>query len=61
MNYPSYKRRRYLISQLHQLGVYMNEQGRAISKMALPDLEILHIKIKCGIGRRISQYLNANK
>jgi hypothetical protein len=48
------KRKSFLIQQLHKYDIYWTSNGQAIENLTLTELELLHIQIKCEIGREMS-------
>jgi hypothetical protein len=49
------KRKSFLVQQLHKYDVYCASNGQAVENLSLTELELLHIQIKCEIGRELSK------
>ncbi|AUS12405.1 Fur-regulated basic protein FbpA [Bacillus subtilis] len=50
----AYDRRDYVMNELIKYGQYESEDGRELDELSLPDLEWLHINVKCKFGREMS-------
>ncbi|MGW6365489.1 Fur-regulated basic protein FbpA [Bacillus subtilis] len=48
------ERRNYVMNELIKYGQYESEDGRELDELTLPDLEWLHIIVKCKFGREMS-------
>ncbi|GEK27435.1 hypothetical protein BSU04nite_38240 [Bacillus spizizenii] len=48
------ERRDYVMNELIKYGQYESEDGRELDELSLPDLEWLHINVKCKFGREMS-------
>ncbi|WP_339235379.1 Fur-regulated basic protein FbpA [Bacillus sp. FSL K6-1012] len=48
------ERRDYVMNELIKYGQYESEDGRELDELPLPDLEWLHINVKCKFGREMS-------
>ncbi len=48
------ERRDYVMNELIKYGQYESEDGRELDELSLPDLEWLHINVKCRFGREMS-------
>ncbi|MEW5069684.1 Fur-regulated basic protein FbpA [Bacillus subtilis] len=48
------ERRNYVMNELIKYGQYESEDGRELDELSLPDLERLHINVKCKFGREMS-------
>ncbi|MEC1551559.1 Fur-regulated basic protein FbpA [Bacillus haynesii] len=51
---PVSDRHDYLIDELIRYGQYESDDGRQLYELSLAELERLHIKVKCDLGRKIS-------
>lgn len=49
------ERRGYLLNQLKRHGISESYEGEDLKTINLSDLERLHIKVKCNIGRELSK------
>jgi hypothetical protein len=49
------KRKSFLVKQLHKYDIYWTPNGQAVEDLSLTELELLHIQIKCEIGRELSK------
>jgi hypothetical protein len=49
------KRKSFLVQQLHKYDIYWASNRQAIENLTLTELELLHIQIKCEIGRELSK------
>ncbi|MCY8420263.1 Fur-regulated basic protein FbpA [Bacillus inaquosorum] len=50
----AYERREFLTNELIKYGQYESEDGQQLYELSLPELERLHIKVKCKFGREMS-------
>ncbi|MCY8284928.1 Fur-regulated basic protein FbpA [Bacillus inaquosorum] len=48
------ERQEFLTNELIKYGQYESEDGRELYELPLPDLEWLHINVKCKFGREMS-------
>ena len=51
---PVSDRHNNLIDELIRYGQYESGDGRQLYELSLADLERLHIKVKCDLGRKMS-------
>ncbi|MDG0768218.1 Fur-regulated basic protein FbpA [Bacillus halotolerans] len=48
------ERRNYVMNELIKYGQYESEDGQQLYELPLPELERLHINVKCKFGREMS-------
>lgn len=49
------RRKKYLISELLKHKYFKTTKGKQLYELTLSELEDLHIKVKCQVGKKISQ------
>ncbi|WP_078379133.1 Fur-regulated basic protein FbpA [Sutcliffiella halmapala] len=49
------ERKKYLIDQLMKYGYFKTNKGKQLYELNLSDLERIHIRVKCEIGRELTR------